>query len=59
MTGITPDLDNWFFEKFILADESFAKALRSFKTCLPVNNSLCRKLVSSLESPVTFTGLPL
>ena len=31
MTGITPDLDDWFFEKFILADESFAKAYEVLK----------------------------
>ena len=39
---------------FILADESFAKALRSLETCVSVNNNLCGKLVSPLESPITF-----
>ena len=39
---------------FILPDELFAKALQSFKTCELVNNNLCRKLFSSLESPATF-----
>ena len=38
----------------ILADEPFAKALRNFETCVLVNNSLCGKLFSSLESPTTF-----
>ena len=42
------------FENFILADESFAKVLPSFKTCVLVNNKLCRKLFLSLESPITF-----
>ena len=42
------------FENFILADESFPKALRIFETCVLVNNNLCRKLFSSLESPTTF-----
>ena len=30
------------FENFILADESFAKVLPSFKTCVLVNNKLYR-----------------
>ena len=38
----------------MLADESFAKALRSLETCVLVNNNLCGKLFSSLESPKTF-----
>ena len=42
----------------ILADEPFAKLsykfLRSFETCVLVNNNLCGKLFSSLESPTTF-----
>ena len=42
------------FENFILADEPFPKALRIFETCVLVNNNLCRKLFSSLESPTTF-----
>ena len=29
------------------------KALRSFETCVLVNNNLCVKLFSSLESPTT------
>ena len=39
------------FDNFILADELFGKALRSFETCALVNNNLCGKLFSSLESP--------
>ena len=38
----------------MLADEPFAKALQSLKTCVLVNNNLCRKVFSSLESPTTF-----
>ena len=43
-----------FFENFILVDEAFAKALKILETCASVNNSLCGKLVSSLESLITF-----
>ena len=32
----------------------FAKALRNFETCVLVNNNLCGKLFSSLESPTIF-----
>ena len=39
---------------FILAEEPFEKALRSFETFVLVNNNLCGKLFSSLESPTTF-----
>ena len=45
---------NLVFDNFILAKELFAKALRSFETCVLVNNKLCRKLFSSLKSPLTF-----
>ena len=38
----------------MFADEPFAKALRSFETCVLVNKNLCEKLFSSLESPTTF-----
>ena len=38
----------------MLADEPFAKALRGLKTCILVNTSLCRKLLSLLQSPPTF-----
>ena len=36
-----PILHSWVFEHFKLADESFAKALRIFETCVLVNNNLC------------------
>ena len=38
------------FNNFILTEELFAKALRSFEICVLVNNNL----FSSLESPTTF-----
>ena len=47
-------LDNWVFENFILPGEPFVKTLRIFETYVSVNNSLCRKLVSSLEFPIKF-----
>ena len=43
-----PILCSWVFYYFILADESFAKALQSFEHCALVNNNLCGKLFSSL-----------
>ena len=43
----------WGRRKFNLAEELFAKALQSFETCVLVNNNLCGKLFSSLESPTT------
>ena len=49
-----PILCNWLFDSFILAEELFAKALRSFQTCVLVNNKLCKKLFSSLEPPTIF-----
>ena len=42
------------FDNFILADDTFAKVFKSLKTCVLVNDSLCEKLVSSLELPITF-----
>ena len=47
-------LCNWAFDNYILAEELFAKALQSLETCVLVNNNLCGKLFSSLESPATF-----
>ena len=47
-------LKNLLIVLFFYADEPFAKALRSFETCVLVNNNLCRKLFSSLESGTTF-----
>ena len=49
-----PILCKLVFDHFILGDEPFLKALRSFKTCVLVNNSLCGQLFSSLEPPATF-----
>ena len=51
------NLCNWGFDSFILADEPFAKPLRSFETCALVNNNLCGELFSSLVSPTTFEEL--
>ena len=47
-------LCSWVSDNFILADEPFAKVLRSFETYVLVNNNLCGKLFSLLESPETF-----
>ena len=46
-----PILCNSIFDNFMFAYKPFAKALRSFEICVLVNNSLCGKLFSSLESP--------
>ena len=46
--------DSWVFHNFISDDELFAKALGSLETCLSVINNIYRKLVSSLESLITF-----
>ena len=46
--------DRWFFDNVILVDKLFPKVLQSLETCLSVNNDLLGKLVSSLESPITF-----
>ena len=35
-----PILYNWVFDNFILAEESFAKSLRSSETCVLFNNNL-------------------
>ena len=47
-------LYNWVLDNSVLADELFAKDLRSLKIGVLINNNLCRKLVSSLELPTTF-----
>ena len=39
---------------FTLAVELFTKVLESLATCLSVNDKLCQKLASPLESPITF-----
>ena len=49
-----PILFHSVFDNFILVEELFAKALRSFETCVLVNNSLFGKLFSLLESPIIF-----
>ena len=49
-----PILCIWVFDSFVLAKELFGKALGSLKTCVLVNNNLCRKLLSTLELPTTF-----
>ena len=41
------------FDNFILVEELFAKALRSFEICVLVNSNLYGKLCSLLESPIT------
>ena len=65
---IPPDciiLDNWVFNNFVLANEAFEKGLRSFETCVLVNNNLhglfslfsllvLLELFSLLESPTVF-----
>ena len=50
-------IDNLVFQNLILTDEPFAKALKGIEICVLVNNSLCKKLVSSLESPTTYRVL--
>ena len=45
----------WIFDNFILAEELFPKAWWGFETCVLVNNNLCGKFFSSLESPTTFS----
>ena len=40
----------------MLPEKLFAKAFRSFETCILVNNNLCKKLFSSLESPITLAS---
>ena len=47
-------LDIWVLDNFILADEVFAKFLRSLETCVSVSNNLCRKIFLLLEPPITF-----
>ena len=51
------NLCNQVFNNFILADKRFSKSLRRFKTYVLVNNNLCGKTFSSLESPKTFDGI--
>ena len=45
-----PTLCNWIFDNFILADEPFAKAIWSLRTCVLVDNNLYwRHYYSKLE----------
>ena len=58
---IPPDCrlkSNWVFENFILAEELFAKALRSFKICVLVNSNLWGKLMSTLDESLKVTSVP-
>ena len=48
-----PILCNWVFNNFISAEELLAKDLRRLETCALLNN-ISRKLISLLESSVTF-----
>ena len=50
-------LSKWVFANFILADEFFAKALRSFGPCLLVSYSLWGKFVSSLDETFLITSV--
>ena len=54
---IPPDciiLVKWGFKNFILTNESFAKALWSFETCVLVKNKLWEKFFLLLELPIKF-----
>ena len=42
------------FDNFVFNDERFTKALQIIETCVSVDNNLCGKLASSLESQTTF-----
>ena len=47
--------DNFIFENyFINYYKLFSWSLQSFESCLSVNNHLCGRLVSTLESPIIF-----
>ena len=45
-----PILCNCVFDKSILAEKPFAKALRSLKICVLANNKLCRKLIIKITN---------
>ena len=47
-------LDSWVFKNFILVVEPFAQSLRVSQTFVLVNNDLCGKLASVLESSMIF-----
>ena len=48
-------LSKWVFDNFILADKPLTITLQSLATCVLVDKNLCEKLVSSLESRITFS----
>ena len=45
---------DWVFDNFILAEEPFAKALRSLETCVFVNNNFSGNQYHLLKSPTAF-----
>ena len=47
-------LVSWVLDSFTLADEPFAKVLRSLEISVSVNNNLWQKFVSSVEFPIAF-----
>lgn len=47
-------LNSWLCDNFIVTDELFAKALQSLKICPSFNNNIYGKLLSLLESQITF-----
>ena len=47
-------VDSWIFDNFIIADELLTEALQSLNICVSATNNLCGKLVSILESQITF-----
>ena len=51
---ISTILDRRVLDNLILADKLFTKTLRGLEFCVLFNNKLHRKLVSLLESPITF-----
>ena len=52
-------LESWVFENFILADEPFAKALKTFEACLLFNNDLCEKSHHLINQPHLVKDLKL
>ena len=52
-----PILCKLIFDNFILAEDLFAKAWRTFENWLSVNNNLYRKLFLSFASPTTLNDI--
>ena len=46
--------ESWVFDNLIIVDKLYAKVLQTFTVCLSASINLCRKLASSLESPIIF-----